>query len=425
MLGVPTIKDGDALVDDQERPEAPIGRTGGKARGTWGSAYEHNRRLANHPERIAAMRQCLTYGPCVTGLDAWLGVMHQPTWSVEPADESPEALAYADHIALCLGIGRVSPIGCVWPAKLEELLTACLYGFGVWETIPREVDGVFYTDLQYRDPGSIAQFVVDESDRLVAVEQIPLSGVGVGQPIPMSQALHLVWRPVSSDDYTGVGMLRAVEPIYRENVMIQQLAAVAAQKWAVGMPTATLDPELCSRYGIDTPEQMQQELIKARRDLKKLTSHEQGHLMYLPWIKIGTFGGDITQLSTIDAMIDSRDRRILTVWLQQWLMLGSANAGGSYSLGETHVKAARDHAAGVLTWAARSIDRFIERAIRWQFGLAPAVKLPRLRFDGLSSEVFVDKLAMLPSLVTAGLVDADDTSKDAIRRALELPAIPK
>ena len=425
MLAVPTIAQGDKMLTQSEPAEIPpIGRIGGKARGVWGSAYEHNFRLQAHPDRIAAMRKCLTYGPVAIGLDAWLGIMHQPTWTCEPADESPEAAAYAEHLALCLGIGRQSPIGVSWPAKLEELLGACHYGFGVWETIPKAVDGVYYTQLLYRDQASIAQWIVDTSDRLVAFEQVPVSGLGYGVPIPMSQALHIVWRPVSADDYTGVGMLRAVEPIYRENVALQQLATVAAQRWAVGTPTGTLDPEIAEKFGINTPELMASELAKLRNTLKGYASHEQANLLYLPWVKIDQFGGDISQLPAIDTMIDARDRRILTVWLQQWLMLGSANAGGSYSLGDIQVKAAREHAAGVLTWLCRSLDTFIERAIRWQFGPVSSGKMPRLRFDGLSSETFVEKLADLPSLVTAGLLVPDATAQDSVRRALELPPSP-
>ena len=424
MYGVPSPAMGNRLLEDPQDPPPERGRVGGNSRGQWGSAYEHNRRLQAHRDRITAMRRCNTYGPVAIGLDAWLGVMHQPTWSCEPGDDSPAAQVYADHLAACLGIGRHSPLGVNWAAKLEELLTACLYGFGLWETIPENIDGVWYTRLLYRDPASISHWVVDESDRLVAAEQVPLQGFGTGVVIPMSQLLHIVWRPVSADDYTGVGMLRAVEPLYNDAVTLQQLAIVAAQRWAVGTPTVTLDEEMAARYGMDTPELMAAELAKAKSTVKGYTSHEQAHITHLPWVKLGDYGGDISQLPAIDGMIDARDRRILTVWLQQWLMLGSANAGGSYSLGDAQVRAGRDHAGGVLSWLCQALQTYIARAVRWQFGPVQNSQLPRLRFDGLASEAFVEKLTALPSLVSAGLLVVDDTVTTDIRRALEFTGVP-
>ena len=168
-----------------------------------------------------------------------------------------------------------------------------------------------------------------------------------------------------------------------------------------------------------TPEQVQTEINDAQLMLKAYTSSEQAYLILPSFLEIDTFGGDISAPQALDSMIDSRDRRMLTVFLQQWLMLGSANAGGSYSLGETHVRAGEEHAAQTLTRLCRNMSSYIERAVKWQFGDVSRLKLPAITFDGLNSETFVQKLEALTGLVSSGILTPDDKMEDDVRRALE------
>lgn len=406
------------LLDTAKRPEDQLGVLGGPYQASI-NAFEHNRRLQAPRQAIQSYRKVLSCPAVYVGADAWMSLMQSPTWRIAPADDTPEAQKYADHIGACLGIGQPPALGVPWAVRLESLLSSVLYGFAVFELVCRQVDGVWYTDIQSRDQASIAAFVVDGNDRMVAIDQAPVSGwMSVPARIPASRILHLVHRPRGDGDYYGCGTLRACEPEYGDRVRLSGLAISGAQRWALPTPVAKPNYELARQMGL-TPEQMTAEISDATQMLSKYTSSEQAYLFLPPWIDLDTFGGDVSAPQAIDSMIDARDRRMLTVFLQQHLMLGSANAGGSYSLGETHVKAAQEHAAQTLTRLCRQMSSYIQRALQWQFGDVPRTMLPTIQFDGLNSETFVQNLGNLASLVTAGLLTPDDGIEDNLRRALE------
>ena len=406
------------LLDTTERPEVAMGAVGGPSQG-YGNAFEHNKRLQNNLTAIQSMRKVLSSPAVYVGADAWLALMQSPTWRIKPGDDSPQSQKHVDHLGANLGIGQPPALAVPWAVRLESLLSSVLYGFGVWELVCRKVEGVWYTDMQSRDQASLSTFITGPNDELVAIEQTALSGWTrrVAQ-IPASRLLHIVHRPRGDNDFHGMGTLRACEPEYGDRVKLSGLAISGAQRWALPTPVCKPNQEMARQMGI-TPEQMKVEISDAEAMLSKYTSSEQAYLILPPWIEIVTFGGDVTAPQAIDAMIDARDRRMLTVFLQQHLMLGSANAGGTYSMAETHVKAAQEHAAQTLTRLCRQLSSFIQRCIQWQFGDVPRATLPTIEFDGLNSETFVQNLAALASLVTVGLLTPDDGLEDELRRALE------
>lgn len=406
------------LLDTSTRPESANGINGGPQTG-YVNAYEHNKRLQNNRTAIESYRKVLTSPAVYTGVDAWMGLMQSATFRVEAANESPEAEAYANHIGACLGLGQAPALGIPWEVRLESLLMSCLYGFSVYELVCKQINGVWYTDMQSRDQASIAAFVLDEKEQLVGIEQAPVYGWSSSiSMIPASRLLHIVHRPRGDTDYYGLGMLRACEPEYRDRVALSQSAISGAQRWALPTPVMQPDYALAQQMGL-TPEQIASEIADAILVMKSYTGAERSYMFLPSWIKIDTFGGDVASPEKIDMMIDARDRRMLTTFLQQSLMLGSANAGGSYSLGETHVKMAEEHAASTLTRLSRQLSSYIARAIEWNFGSYDRTNLPTIRFDGLNSETFIQKLEVLSGLVSSGLLDKDQELKSELRRALE------
>jgi len=422
MWGQATKAEGDRLIDTTARPESAMGVVGGPAQG-WANGYEHNRLLQTNSKSILAMRKVLTSPAVYVGADAWLALMQSPTWRVRPAGDDEFSRRLADHIRACLGIEQPPVLGIPWEVRLESLLSSALFGFGLWELVCREVDGVWYTDLQSRDQASITSFQVDASDRLVGYLQSPVAGwSSTASVLPAGRCLHLVHRPRGETDWCGTGMLRACEPEYQDRVALSQLAIAGAQRWAMPTPTATPDYQMTRDMGL-TSEQVDAELLDVRTMLKGYTSSERAYMVLPPWIKLTPFGGDVQAPQALDTMISARDHRMLMVFLQQWLMLGSVGSGGSYSLGETQVKAGADHAAQTLRRLCRQMGSYIDRAIRWQFGDSVSrLQMPTLEFDGLNSETYVAQLAALSGLVQAGILTPDDGMEDDVRRALEFRA---
>ena len=65
------------------------------------------------------------------------------------------------------------------------------------------------------------------------------------------------------------------------------------------------------------------------------------------------------------------------------------------------------------------------RLVRWNYGAVDASKLPRMTHSGLDTDDLAESLAMLPNLVTAGLLTPDDELERAIRERLGAGDLPE
>lgn len=410
-----------ALVmrDDARRVDAPMGTVGGKI-GT-GAVYEAARRYQAHPDRVLAMRSALVCPPVYVALGMWRDLMRVPTPRVEPgrvddAEPSANAVAYAEHVKACLGIGGSSPAGVRWSSLWGELLGAVEYGYGVWETVAEEHGSEWYTLLKYRDPASVAWWVLGEDEELAGCVQQPLSGFGRGVTIPASQLFRLTWRPVSRSDYSGIGILRPAATLAVDHAAAAQLRIVGVQRFAVGTPVAKVDAETAARLG----PQAKADADAIETALSEYTSSDRAYLIPPPGWDVSIFGADY-DVSRINAVLADIARSIYELVAMQWMLLGSGEGGGSYSLGETQVAASRQSAQAVCDWLAEEVSAgFIPRAIKWRFGDVDPRELPRLHFDGLASEAFVAHLDKLAALHQSGLLQIGPESRAKLHAALEL-----
>ena len=419
MFGLVDQLRAQSMRDDSQRVDAPKGRVGGVV-GT-GAAYEQSRRYQAHPDRILAMRAALVCPPVYVALGMWRDVMRVPTPRVEPAridgaEPTPNAVAYAEHIKACLGIGGASPAGVRWSSLWGELLGSVEYGFGAWETVAEEHGGEWYTVLKYRDPASVAWWVLGEDEELAGCVQMPAYGMSGGILIPASQLFRLTWRPVSRSDYSGIGILRPAATLAVDHAAAAQLRIVGVQRFAVGTPVAKVDADTAAKLGpaaktdADDMEAM----------LSDYTSSDRAYLVPPPGWDVNIFGADY-DVSRINAVLADIARSIYELVAMQWMLLGSGEGGGSYSLGETQVAASRQSAQAVCDWLAEEVSAgFIPRAIKWRFGEVDTRELPRLHFDGLASEAFVSHLDKLAALSTAGMLKVGPESIAKIHAALEL-----
>jgi len=405
-----------SLQDATERPVAALGTFGG-AYGI-GAQYETATRYRSHPDRVRAMRAALVCPPVYVALGMWRDLMRVPTVRCEPAggeDATPQAKAYADHIKACLGLGVVSPIGTRWSALWDELLGAVEYGFGLWEMVPREVGGVWYTPLAYRDPASVSHWLADANGDLAAAVQQPLT-MGSMVAIPASQLLRLTWRPVSRNDFTGTGILRPAATLADDHRVMSQLRLVGVQRFAVGTPFASIDREAAEALGPKAKEDA--DALEAM--LQDYTASERAGGVLPPGWDVKMFGGDF-DVSRLNAVISDVARSIYELVMMQWVMLGSGDGGGSYSLGETQLEASRQSAQSVCDWLGGELSAsYVPRALRWQFGDVAEADMPRIVFDGLASEAFVRHLDKLAALHQSGLLSIGPESRAKIHGALEL-----
>lgn len=410
--------------DASKRPESTVGRVGGTV--SPGAAYEPARRYQTHADRILAMRAALVCPPVYVALGMWRDLMRIPTVRIESArvggaEPSANALAYAEHIRRSLGVDCVSPIGTRWSVLWGELIGAIEYGFGVWEMVPREVDGVWYTPLSYRDPASIAWWLVGPDEELAGCVQMPVSGWhGNGAEIPARQMLHLAWRPVSRSDFSGIGILRPAATLAEDHKLASQLRIVGVQRFAVGTPTAEISVEDARQLG----EKAKADADDLETALSEYVSSDRAYLIPPPGWKVDIKAADY-DVSRLDAVIGSIAREIYELVSMQHMLLGSADGSGSYAVGQVQENASRQSGQSACDWIADELsDSYIPRALEWQFG--PGIdraEMPRIRIDGLSSQAFADPafLATLPALAAARFLTPDRGIEAAIRAAKELP----
>ena len=406
-----------ALMGTDERPTSAVGVPGGLAAGI-GAVYEHSTSRRAHPERMAKFRAAKAAAPVYLATQLWANTLRLATPSIEAASDSPEDEALAEHVRANLGIGVVSPCGVRWPELLTEWLGAVEYGFALHELYCVEVDGRWYTIPEARDPASINRWLWGPRDEWVGAVQMPRERVlGSGAVLPAGRCMRLTWRPESRTDASGMGYLRPMEPLAADYQILSALRIVAAQRWAVPTPTAQLSGEDEARKGSAAAD----DAAALETMLAAYASGDRAYLVLPSGWTLASYGGEF-RLSDIEASIDATARRLMEVLLQQYLMLGSANAGGSYSASETQLSVMRGAAQGVLEWLADEVSaQFIPRCIEWAFGPTPPARLPRLRFDGLSSEVFMSHLAALPQLVASRVLPLTKELQSAVGRALEVP----
>lgn len=419
MFGMVDQLRAQAMRDDSRRAESARGRVGGIV--STGAAYEQARRYQAHPERIALMRAALVCPPVYVAAGMWRDLMRIPTARVEPAsvdgaEPTPNAVVYANHVARCIGLAN-NPLGVRWSTLWGEMLGAVEYGFGLWETVAENVGGVWYTRLLYRDPASIAWWLVGQDEEFAGCVQQPRYGFSGGIEIPASQLFRLTWRSVSRSDMSGVGFLRPAATLAEDHKVASQLRMVGVQRFAVGTPVATVDPEEARRAGPNAAA----DATDVQTMVEEYATADRAGLTMPPGWKLDIFGADY-DVSRLNAVIGDISRSIYELVSMQHMLLGSADGSGSYAVGEVQRDASRQSAQAVCDVLGDEITAgLIPRIVRWQFGDVDPAELPRLRFDGLASEAFVQHLDKLAALHQAGVLALGPEARAAIHAALELP----
>lgn len=428
---VPESK-GDELLRLWPAPEKPDATSGHRLPAGIPD-YEKNDRLANMRSRILAYRAAERHPAVQVGLQIYQSVMAGGTWRVVPADdERPECVAYAEHIARSLGIrtdslGDVVPqsmTGRPWERRVLELLLAERYGWHWWELVCHDIDGVRYTFMLWRDPGSTFAFIVDSLDRLVAIRQLPVTGLGPMVDVPMSRVL-LLGRDQVGTQYDGIGLMRGIEPMTVDSNRTANTLAVVVERWGAPTPVVEVDWDAATAMGL-TAEQAKASQAEWLTWAENYISGERQGAAPPPFIKITAYDGEKAARSLPDLIstLDAQDRRILTAFLAQFLQLGASGSGGSYSLGEVHSDALAKVAENTLTGIGEQMDSYIKRAIAWQFGEVPDEDLPRLEVSGIRSPMWVNKLSELVQLVNAGLLTPTADLEAEVMRGVQLTSEP-
>jgi len=284
--------------------------------------------------------------------------------------------------------------------------------------------GTTYIDLEPRDQSSIRRWVY-EGRRLVAVDQWlrepgGLSSVGDVR-IPYERLVHLVW-PSLSEGVEGVGLLRQVEPLAQDYRRAAQLRQVLSQRYAVPTPTISIDEERLARINGSAPSATEYEAARDEllETLRRYTSHEESALVLPSWATL-TFSAP-SSVEGLNATIEALSREILQAFYAQHLALGSSTSSGAYATAQTHAELAAQMAGDLCQWVSEGLAGYLRAIVLANIGPIPLDELPRLTYSGIRSNLWVEKVGDVVSLLSAGVITPSAEDERAIRQALELPA---
>lgn len=405
------------MRDATKRPTAALGTSGKPLLGGRVYGFEHNTRLQGPAKAMEAYRKAERSPGVATGWGCARGLALSARWDVTAADDSPLAEACAEHVRLNLGIGRTrSALGRSWERTLSEFLTPQLRGFGIWELVCRNVGGTDYTVPLWRDPASVSGWFVDEWEQLVGVEQ-SAGWLTSRAEIPVSRLLYLA-RDAEGTNFEGVGLLRPIEPLTRDQTTTMQAMMAAVQRWALGTPDVVLDRRAWreANPGKNSDADWTVEKAAWESALAKYMNYERNYIVREAWSTLGTYGGKV-ESAGFEGVLNLQHRLILTAFLAQFLMLGSSGSGGSYSLGETHADVAQQAAQNMLEGVRDDLNTsLIPRMVRWGLPVdVPDEALPTLTFKGIRAPLWVSMMDKLPALFTAvGVTPQTDLESEVL-----------
>jgi hypothetical protein len=222
-----------------------------------------------------------------------------------------------------------------------------------------------------------------------------------------------------------VGLLRQVEPLASDYRRATNLRNVLVQRYAVPVPTVTIDEDALARQRGTAPSQQEYEAARDEllRVLRRYTSHEESALVLPSWASLSF---ESTSASggayPINSVVSDIEREILQAFYVQFLAMGGSGSSGAYATAQVHAELAAQMAGDLCQWLAEGLSSYVRAIVNANIGPMPLDQLPRLTYSGIRSSLWVEKVGDVVSLLSAGVLTPTAEDERAIRSALELPA---
>ena len=360
------------------------------------------------------------------------------SWRFESADDadpiSNELARYANE---AWGLdGYPGQMAVSWEEQFSYLLEFIPLGYRYAEEIYKvgpDCKGKTKVWLDYyadREPSAHLRWLSRDNQQLDGIQQMVV-GVGkVPRPIPANKLLLLTLNRAGSN-FEGCGMLRPVWWWWRTKQRVANLMCVGVDRWAVPTPRVKVDRSVAEMHGL-TDADINAMIDEAEAQAQAFLSAEQAYLIDNPVVSFDQYASapNLYAQGPLD-IIKECDNQISTAFLAQFANLGVTDTGAR-SVGEIHLSVFRRAAINLCDLVGSAVSGIgrrgggtIGRLIRWNYGSIDPSKLPRLVHTGLDTDDLADSLAMLPQLVTSGLLTPDDELERAIRERLGAGDLPE
>ncbi len=359
------------------------------------------------------------------------------TWRFEAASEDPLCEELARYANEAFGFdGYAGQMSQSWEDQLSYLLEFVPLGYRYAEEVYKvgpDYEGKtrVWLDLYAdREPSAHLKWLSRDNQQLDGVLQ---HVVGVGktpEPIPSNKLILLTLNRTGSN-FEGSGMLRPCWWWWRTKQKVSNLMCVGLDRWAIPTPRVKVDRSVAELQGLSDSD-INAMIDEAEAQAQAFLSAEQAYLIDNPVVSFDQYAAtpNLYAQGPLD-IIRECDNQISQAFLAQFANLGITDTG-SRSVGEVHLSVFRRAAINLcdlVASAVSGVDRrgggTIGRLIRWNYGPIDPSKLPRLTHSGLDTDDLAESLAMLPQLVTSGLLTPDNELERAIRERLGAGDLPE
>lgn len=246
-------------------------------------------------------------------------------WTIQPDDDSEEALAQAELFKHIL----FEDMGKPWTRFTGEALTCVDFGYSVFEKTykpvlnhPKFGPYIGIKGLGFRGQKTIERWIVNESGHLLSIEQQTQGDTGRIVQIESDHIIHFC-PDQEGDNFEGMSYLRGCYGSwFRKNLYLKLLAA-GIEKYAIPVPILTIPA------GKENSVEYQNALLV----LKRYSSNQTNYITK-------PAGWDLeVKVTTLDPQkirdsIKDENQEMVNSFLAAFLILGQNNSG-SYSLGST------------------------------------------------------------------------------------------
>lgn len=355
----------------------------------------------------------------------WLPLI-SAEWEVKPPIENDKQLAdITERVKQNLFYG----LNVSWSQLLYNILLHLPYGFYpfelVWKNPAEEKPGENELQIQLkklapRHPKTIKKWYKDENGGLQELEQWTYVDKGGSTSyltikIPIDKLILFV-NEQDGDNYEGVSILRPGFRHWYMNDKLYTIASIGAEKFAVGTPIITFDPDYWSSLSDD--EQTNQ-LTLADDIIKNYRVHEYAGVKVPPGMNFSVIPGNFNYAS-IENFILHNDIKICQSVLASFLTLGE-KAIGSYALSKDQ----SDFFLMSLKAVGKNIcdtinTHLIPKMVNYNYD--NITQYPKLSFT-LENFDINNLITSIRNAVLGKILTPSKGIEEEIRRLLSLPAI--
>ncbi|MDA1192896.1 MAG: DUF935 family protein [Candidatus Poribacteria bacterium] len=404
-LGDAAVKAGASALDETARPSPmlmEIGATGTEIfAGQFLEEYQSDLRGTLKYDVFGKMR-------ADAQVAALLNVIELPIraadFQVVPADDSEEAVEVAAFVEDALR--RVEGAsGILGDDFVRQAMLMVPYGVMLFEKVycARHDGLVGWRKFAPRLPKTVARWRIDANGEFIGVEQRVFGDTPRNATIPSDKLMRFTYREEGSH-LEGRSLLRDVYKYWWYKDTLYKLAAIAAERTGVGIPTLKIP-----RNAPEVERERAKAIVRGFR-----ANEEAGIVMPDDF----DFTLTTTRGFAFMPLIEHHNAMIAKAALAQFLNLGQTSVG-SFALSQSQTDLFLMTLNGLLQHLCAVVNRqAVEELVRWNFG--EAAPMPKVRGKLRSTDA--KRLAeTLDLLVKGNLITPDKGIEAVVRESLDLP----